>query len=513
MSEMHRIFNIREMVDEILSWISGKELATTARVNRIWFFSSLPNLWKRVNITAAFTPLAVSGLPISDEYHNHNFSHMNKFESPTPSPAHWDRFLVYSEHVRVLLGSQDAVPILMNATLWRPRTIDCFFPNLRSLIWPVFIERLPNISLLISPSLENISLGLCGVPFPSFQLLCETLSTRVKTLQSLQLIICEPSDDMSQWINSFNELLKASASTLTQVKTNAFQGEETLQWLRRLPRLRRLTICSAFDMTFDEESEMNTGEDYDELEKKDFGSLEKLTFTGSQQAFYDNFLTKSTLSSLAVVYWEKCIEIDNPTSFFRTVSIACPLLTTLTIGDSEMYLIQNDLPPIIPWTIVRVILSCKLLTRLSLHCCRVSMTSEELVEVLTSRPYWTPTKWEALKIYTADPLSISDLLLYARYCPHLDTLGIHFDGHSLDDTLIGQAQRQINDNPPGSILPQGGIRTGSEHAGPYKFTKITSIDLAYSPWNPTLAHRLSSFLLTICEVAPCVDGWEWELQV
>ncbi|GJJ13638.1 hypothetical protein Clacol_007894 [Clathrus columnatus] len=490
---MHPIFGIREIVDEILSWIPREELTTTARVNSFWFFASLPNLWTRVKLMEALRPLVVNGGSTEDEYLVN-----------LPTPAQWDRFVIYSEHVRVLLGCGQDVPILMNATRWRPRTIDYFFPNLHSLIWhtpTIFIRRTPDFSFLLSPRLQNVSLELFGVRPSSFQLLCETLSTRVQTLRTLQLNI---NGLLGVTIKFLNPILKTSASNLIQVQMPPeFQTEETLQWLRKLPRLRRLSFCAAFDPTFDEESVMNTGgvnEYHDEQKKESFRSLEKLTFTGSQRAFFDNFLNKSTLSSLAVVYWHTCLEIDDPSSFFRTVSIVCPLLTTLTIGDFEMYLHERRLPPIIPWTTVRVILNCKFLTGLSLHCCRVSMTPEELVEVLTSRPYWTPSKWEALEIYTADPLSIFDFLLYARYCPHLKTLGIHLNGNSFDDTAIKQAQEQVTDN-----------RLQDEHVGPNRFTRLTLIKLAFSSWRPLQAPRFVLFLMKKCDVEPSIEPWQWRL--
>ncbi|GJJ13632.1 hypothetical protein Clacol_007888 [Clathrus columnatus] len=527
MSAIQDVFRISELLSAILSKLPSAQLARTARVNRRWFFSSIPILWREMCLRQAFTPLGSYGLannclvryptpPITLL-----FSHQRN-QSELPTQAQWERFLMYSTYVRAIAGCGYDLRIISVAIRSRPSSMDYLFPNLRSLEWhTILIENLSEFNLLITPTLQNFTLNLLDFRLPSFQLLCEILCDRLKILQFLVLGFNPPRQDRTKCIESFSQILRACRSTLIHVQMpEACNTEETIGELLKMSNLRDLLIRTSFDLLFDDNYSVGRKwsyhVEYDGKEGENFGSLDNLLFTGSQQTFSDVFLNRFTLSSLRVLTWYRCMELDDPHSFASTIATACPQLKTLTLGDSEMFTSEDLLPPIISWSTIRILLKCKLLTGLSLHCCRVIMTPEELLELLTSRRDSMATRWEVLEIYTADPLSICDLLLFLKHCPYLSKLGVHLDGRYFGDTVINEARSLFDASDtlpksPGSIIPQHTCQNESvEYKNSNGFPSLEVIDFAYSPLDSDLIPDFAFFLLGICERKPIICGWEWE---
>ncbi|GJJ13630.1 hypothetical protein Clacol_007886 [Clathrus columnatus] len=448
---MHPIFKVKEMVDQILSWLPPSSLAATALVNRIWFYSSLPNVWR---------------------------------------------------YVRIVLANEYDFPSLRKVTQLRSDNMEYLFPNLRSLRFDSrLIESPPDLGLLISPTLQNVGLSFFNLPLTFFGSCCDTLATRVKSLQLLQICFDEPLSETAMSIPSFNEVLKSSASTLIHAQLpQAFLTEETLRQLGRCRKLYDLRIGASFELMFDEG-----------------WSLSISIFTGSHGALCRKFIDRytSSFSSLAAIEWRECGDIDVLPSIVTTISKTCPQLEMLTLGESDMDLTEHHLPEIVPWETFRVLLRCLRLTDLSLHCCRVSMTSDDLVELLTSRLYFTRTPWQTLHIYTVEPLSISDFLLFAKYCPYIKTLGIHFDGRSITDNSIKEVRTQTSTRyipPPELLLPYGISQAQPDHEGPNKLASIISIEFAFSALDPELVDGLVECLFEMCDGVPSIHGWnsEWE---
>ncbi|GJJ13637.1 hypothetical protein Clacol_007893 [Clathrus columnatus] len=484
MSATQRVLKIAELLNVILSSLPPAQLALTVRVNRDWFFSSIPILWKTMRFSHACTPLSPHRMA------------GNCFGEP-PAPAHWERFLMYSTYVRAITGCGYDFGIISEAIHSRPSSMDYLFPNLRSLEWhTVFPEDLSELNLLIPPTLESFNLNLPNVRLPSFQLLCETLSSRLKSLKFLVIAFNPPTQDRRTYI---------------ECQRRVTQAKETIEELLKLPKLRDLLIGTSFDVLFEDTySEGRKWSDYvdnNEQEGDGFGLLEHLLFSGSQHTFGKVFLNRFTLSSLVVFDWYRCMKLEDTNSLIAIISNVFHQLKTLTLGDSEMFM-SEDLPlPIIPWSTIQNLLQCTLLTSLSLHCCHVLMDREDLVRLLTSRPDYMPTRWKVLEVYTADPLSISDLLLFLKYCPRLHRLGIHFDGRYFGDVLVNEAKTTFSDTPPQQD-PQPAL---VEHQGYKGFTSLTAINFAYSPLDFDFIADFSFFLLGICEEKPVICGWDWEV--
>ncbi|GJJ13626.1 hypothetical protein Clacol_007882 [Clathrus columnatus] len=521
---MHRIFKIQDMVDQILSWLPPSTLIATALVNHMWFYSSLPNIWRLVTLSEALTPLQLctcrKECSVSHQvmFQTSNLVSYRENQCEPPTPQKWARFFVYSQYVRIILGNENDFLHIRKVTQFRHKTVEYLFPNLCSLRWDshFFGESLPDFTLLISPSLENVGLRLFNLTLPFFRPFCETLANRVQSLRLLQICIDEPSWDTRKCIKSFNKVLESASSTLIHVQLpESFITEETVQALGRIQNLYDLTIGTAtFELMFDEGWVCRGSGD--ENNDGNFGSLVYLLLSGSQRASYHDFLNKPSFSSLAAIEWRECTELRDVVLIATTISNACPRLEILTLGESERSATEEHLPPIVPWETLRVLLRCSLLTELSLHCCRVSMTSDDLVELLTSRLYFTQTPWKTLHIYTVEPLSIPDLLLFAKYCPYLNRLGVHFDGRFINDNALDEIRAQTRKPyiPPPEFLMQYGVSEAQlEHEGPNKLASVLSIDFAFSPLNPDLVHELVECLFEICGVVPSIHGWdpEWEV--
>ncbi|GJJ13639.1 hypothetical protein Clacol_007895 [Clathrus columnatus] len=470
---MHPVLKIREMVDQILSWLPPSTLTLTARVNHLWFHSSLADIWRLVTLTEALTPLQLCTCGM---------------ECP--------------------------------ATRFRPDNIKYLFPNLHSLRFHSrLIDSLPDFALLISPTLQNVGLRLFNLPHTFFRSFCETLAARVKGLRLLQICFDEPPTDNNRLITSLKAVLKLSVSTLIHAQLpEAFLAEEILQELGKYRNLYDFTIGGSYELMFDE-GWVCKGYTEDETKEEGFGYMVYLSLTGSQSTPCRRFLDRpgSRFSSLAAIEWHECLDLDNITSVVTTIVNTCPLLEVLTLGESDMYFTpaEHRLPPIVPWETIQILLHCVLLINLSLHCCRISMTSEDLVELLTSRLYFRPTAWQVLQIYTAEPLAISDLLLFAKYCPYIKTLGIHFDGRSIGDNAINDIRAQTSTQyiPPPEFLPYGVSEAEDQYEGPNKLVSVMSIDFAYSPLDHELVPELVACLFEICDDVPSIHGWdpEWEI--
>lgn len=50
---MHRIFEIRDILDEICFWLRERDLAATIRLNKTWSAASVRPLWKSVKLSNA----------------------------------------------------------------------------------------------------------------------------------------------------------------------------------------------------------------------------------------------------------------------------------------------------------------------------------------------------------------------------------------------------------------------------------------------------------------------------
>ncbi|GJJ10807.1 hypothetical protein Clacol_005035 [Clathrus columnatus] len=170
MPQAHAIFGILELVEAILSWMSPRQTFRTALVNRLWFDASIRYLWHTMFLEQALLQLGEA------ETHHHGFSSMKPL-----TKKQWERFLTYSKHLRVLRASALHKDILRAATKIRLDGLPYLFPNLRALTWKTTGE-VPDLSSLISPSLESFTLTMGDLKVPSFQHISHLLINRLRVL-------------------------------------------------------------------------------------------------------------------------------------------------------------------------------------------------------------------------------------------------------------------------------------------------------------------------------------------
>ncbi|GJJ15737.1 hypothetical protein Clacol_010015 [Clathrus columnatus] len=462
---MHRIFTIGHVVSGIVSWMLPAELTTTVCVNDVWFEASIPLLWKEVRLKHALCVLGQVG--------NQPFK--------VPTPEKWERFQTYSKYVQILqAGERDslALKIAMGS---RPTTIPYLFPNCRFLTWDTMSDRgFLDFNALISPSLERFCLYTHDLERSFFHRICEQLKSSSPTLKCLQLDISisrPPNGRTEECEDLFHDLLTFFAPSLNAVQIpEVFRTESTMKKLYEIPKLCQLMIEVPGFFLCDEDVPLKKYAGYDG--RGGFTSLENITFGGKQASLCNGLLHRFNLVSLQVLRWNLEKELSDVETFISIIVENCPQLHTLDVGDSRMYFNYEKPRPVVAWQVIRPLLRCQKLQRLSLHCFQVSLLNE-LRELLTNRVTWT-----CLKVYTEFPLRMTDLWLFAEHCPNLEELGVNINGFFQWGKIPNSDKIKIS------------------------FPVLTSIDFAYSHFTPHMARSVASFLFEHCERPVQLLGWD-----
>ncbi|GJJ10810.1 hypothetical protein Clacol_005038 [Clathrus columnatus] len=485
MSRVHPIFEIQELIGEIVSWMPPRQTIHTALVNRTWFHASIPYLWYSVSLKGALSLLGKWGMC------RDRFGFLE-----TPTETQWDLFLVYSKHVRLLEGISLEGRLLQAATRFRPDSVTYLFPNLRVLIWTTMGD-LTDLNALISPSLESFGLKVPELTASSFQRLCHLLITRLKVLRFLDIDVLVALKADIQCHHLFQELLEHFKETLMWIQIpSLFYTHKTLKMLSKIQHLCNLSIGPDNLLQINEIPVSWT--DHKLIERREnFHSLQKFSFTGTQKKLCDKLLTRYSLSALLDFTWHSCTRLDDPEFLITIMVSSCPHLETLTVGHSQMYPIIPFTPPVIHWPAIRPLLRLQNLSTLSLNSWTIQMTPENLIELLSSRP---PSRtWKILEIFTSTPLRLADLSLYNQYCPDLERLGIYIDGYSLNSFLApsDHDERDIDQLLELHLLPHR------------RFSQLAVINFGYSQlhWKTSLA--ISSILLKLSEIPIVATGWDW----
>lgn len=183
-----------------------------------------------------------------------------------------------------------------------------------------------------------------------------------------------------------------------------------------------------------------------------FGSLQDLEFEGFTHVFQSAFLGQGSLSFLTTLRLRlEPLNLVNINALVAAIVSSCPQLELLCIDREARTLYSEDRFPSVPWPSIRPLLSCKKIESLLFYCFRVSLSIDQLTELLISRPMW-----KTLVVYTEEPLHFSDILLFSKHCPQLRRLGVYIDTRldldPLRDTMSGIAFPCLDEIDFGSSL-------------------------------------------------------------
>ncbi|GJJ12734.1 hypothetical protein Clacol_006978 [Clathrus columnatus] len=459
----------RDIADQIFAWMSPQTLTVTARVCRAWFGASIPKIWKDVELKTALSLLgAFESLPQNAYY---RFKKM-------PNKKKWNRFLIYSSYVLSLKGMQRDRFALEMAANSRPDPVQYLFPRCGYLSWQTSSdEGLLDLGILITQSLDHLVLQVHDLTYPFFSGICQSLHQASPALRFLQLDIIEPSPRAAECRDLAYQLLTFFARKLRFVQIpEVFNTTKTIQKLYELSNLFHLMINVRGLVLYDPRILTKTSGNYQG--RGGFTSLQTLSFGGSQESLCDRFLKLTSLSSLQTLRWYLGEELKDAKSFIQTVADGCPQLQILDVGNSRMYLKPNCVRPVVPWHFVRPILQCQKLRGLMLHCFQVQMDQKDFIDLLKNRVTWT-----GIELFTAQPLRMIDLFLFAKYCPNLKNLGVFVNGFL-------------------------GLHLTSHDDIKLTFPSLTSVEFAFSTFPQEMAHTVALFFFRFCKEPPYFGGWD-----
>ncbi|GJJ07874.1 hypothetical protein Clacol_002080 [Clathrus columnatus] len=309
---MHKIFCVPEILDEIFAYTSKHTNTVAARVCQIWFTRSIPFIWARVELNDALNVLS----PF--------LSYDKGFKQPL-FPHSWQRFLLYSDHVRYLKCSNIEYTAFYQAALWRPPCADV-------------------------PWYEDDNLQVA-------RSLCE-----------LVLLL--------------RDLISISIPT-------HFVTLETFIILSRLPRLEDVLLSHELNMDYVENhlhKKIITA-DEDSENTLPFPSLFFLSVNDSlnYQGFtitkaFGQSIQLSALNTLSCSPY--CESSDEIVAFMESVHIICPNLQSISISGKDCPLAR------LPWQAIEVLLQCPKLDALKVSECTIDMELDNTLTVATNRSLW-----------------------------------------------------------------------------------------------------------------------------
>lgn len=394
-----------------------------------------------------------------------------------PTSDEWECFRLYAQHVRTLSVYTENISVLREVLRHGPIPTQCLFPETEFLHLAVDSNEWFYPGIFIPPTLQHLRVSTADLSFLDFKALCSKLPELTPVLHALELDFTQELDTRGLCEQSFLQLLAAFEKSLTCIKIPQHLATPNIyQALSRLPKLSDLMVNIVGNIEFDRTSPAKCV-DGDGL----FGSLQSLAFGGTPNVFHSVFIRRTLrfLTSLHLGLNPSNLDVVSFNAFVAAIVSGCPQLELLNIDTelpSALALSPGARLPNVPWSSVKPLLNCKKLESLLLPCFTVSMTIDQLTDLLTNR-----RNWRSLTVYTEQPLHLSDMLLFATYCPQLRTLGICIDPRA----GLGQLP---------NVFP--GI----------KFPFLREIEFGPSVVEPRHTTLVAQFLLHVCEDPPYLCG-------
>lgn len=497
---MHPSLKIRDILDEIFSWLPLSELVTTVVIHSAWFEASVPLLWRDVPlqyVLATLAPLIPEKTNSSELVRLDSLTHLHhqytneiqtfaSFEEHPPQG--WQRFLFYARYVQVLDDTPGECAGALEAVIKCQHYLDLIkrqdrqylFPICRSLMWLAF--RPPqsvDLSKVIPPTLEILVLDVWDLGYTLFDGLCEAFINHLTSLRSLRFtFIGHPDGDLKYNI-SLNQLLTTFASTLYCIELSArVCTPDTMDLLLKMQNLTSLSISPP--RTTSRLPSNKRPPHYVECNgRRGLMSLEVLIFGFEVPlSCFQRLFEQSMFPALTHLDWsdDDLLQSEvNVKSVIWNIGRACPELQYLNLGWSRLPDVESL--PVVPWSVVRPLLGCRRLIHLFLCCCEVDMSFENYVELL-ARP--KDSTWLSLEVFNQTALPLKDMLLaMAKYCPQVEHLVINagLDEPHPDSVVFFPETEEMKM----SVLPM-----------------LTSLDFLHSDFSPTTVRYVAMLLSRFC---------------
>lgn len=372
--------------------------------------------------------------------------------------------------------------VVQTLSEWSSRTPSKYpFPRLRSLRCAARTNKgLWDISSLLPPNLDHFSFTAPDLSPAYFHKIYQSLTSNRTDLYFLAFDLRPDARAAVRCIPLLEQLLEKFAHSLTWVQLpEVFITPSVITRLANIKNLCNLAI--GMPDASDSNPTLITKGYAGANGWGNFSVLRQFSYYDLPSRLYDTFLLRHDLTSVSSFHWDFDTHIQaDIKSLFTNICRLFPLLTSLHLGNSEMYDsrdVEIDDIPLLEWSSLRPVLACRHLTELALHALRVSITRQQLIDFLKDR-----ASWERLELYTEEPFDFQEVNLFAQHCPNLRQLGIHFDLTYREDYL--------------------------DHFGhTATFHHLVSIDFAYSVILDNFIHIVGRYFYEICENPPRLDGW------
>lgn len=385
-----------------------------------------------------------------------------------PTAQRWDRLLVYSPYVRVVRLYEQDLPLLRHVRPFRPMaylfansvTLDCSMMSTQGLIFPC----------LMPPCLTHLILSIFMLP-SLLQSLPRPFPPGVLKLQIIEFTFAsDESEDTAKAEEAFGKLLTICSNTLKCLRIpETFATKTICTMLSQLPHLSRLVITDSVKYR---PQPFSTSYKY-EYGLGGFDCLEQFSFCGCQENLYNllDWFDFSSVTQLHLTLETKDQELELDHRLTTSVISRFPKMEVLEVGEP-----RNPILPVVPWSAVRRLRDCPSLSTLLLHQCEAPEAVEDLVQLLASR-----TTWDKIILHTLEPLKIGAMLIFAKYCPRLTSLGICID--------VGYFARPFPKIQPGLSFPM-----------------LEEIDFGRSRFSFGHTNDITEFLFEICDKPPTLRG-------
>lgn len=395
-------------------------------------------------------------------------------------PKEWPRFYLYSSKVQTICGlDKDSIALIEIERDRSEKSPPPLFPNLRRLKWECTtpIDSFHwGMNALMSSSIEQIWLKSSWLYKDAFARFCLSLVEKAPQLHSLKIQagIVEPVCE---------DILIALIPLLQNLRAiyipPQLASEHVMNALLLLPRLHAVQINMALYCEYSDG--FVDGDRLLETRVLSGGAWKYFAFADSTPSFNAfDFLRSGKLPFLTHLTIEPALlfaERDGADLLADTLVVSFPLLQSLVIGKPTM---AETSTKHIHWKTIRTLLRLENLTTLEAYSWRVLMDLSNFTELAQNR-----STWISVVIYPLRSFNFRDMLVFAKHCPRLETLGSSFDEKEIPS--------------PSQLDPN------------LVFHSLQCLHFGNKRIPRESAQFLATFLYKICKRPPTLIGWHDEL--
>ncbi|KAI0073082.1 hypothetical protein K474DRAFT_1723382 [Panus rudis PR-1116 ss-1] len=434
-SVVHRVLDIPEILELILSQLDRKSNVQNALVCKRWSDIALNLVWRDVTdllfLFQLLAPLEKSG--------SINDATIYRFERGLTA-RDWERFGRYARRVRSFTyGNPDIYPssdvdgsVFDEIARTRPpaNILPAILPNLRSLSWFSQLHSRTSYSFMfMHENITKFDIYLRIADEHPLDAVFDEIRLRMPHLTSLDLrfenSMCEIEDSFIKLVSRLKKLKQIILPAFT-VTTRVFEA------LSKLPNLRIIQFEFLASQGIGQPSDVASFSP--RLEDGAFPSLFDLALNCSMQDATRLFNAPFAPIHMKMLYLHVTAPAtpDEMRQFLTVLSENCQLLTHLSINLTRLPAFSEDAP--IPdngrvtWDHLKPVLSLPELTDLSIIWSHPFMITEANIEEMASK--WPSLESLCLNSEPLDPseesmLTLRALVPFARHCPKLNELGLY----------------------------------------------------------------------------------------